>query len=156
MNRVMIERWNAVVKPGDTVFHLGDFTLEGEDTARKFFDQINGFIQVLANPWHHDKRWLPALGKGSLSRVMGLPPLVVIEAEGFGDRPLSITLCHYPLARWDRQHHGGLMLFGHEHGRYKMAGRAHDVGVDNNNFTPVNLLEIINRFLEVPYGRHED
>src|SRR6056300_578004 len=27
MNEAMIERWNAVVKPGDTVYHLGDVAI---------------------------------------------------------------------------------------------------------------------------------
>ena len=27
MNEALVENWNAKVKPGDTVFHLGDFSM---------------------------------------------------------------------------------------------------------------------------------
>lgn len=57
MDAVMIERWNAVVRPRDDVYHLGDFDyraeLIGKDT-RSYRDLLNGHIHMV---WgnHDDK-----------------------------------------------------------------------------------------------------
>ena len=43
MDRHMIECWNAVVQPGDEVWHLGDFVYRGDaDHAEKIFAKLNG------------------------------------------------------------------------------------------------------------------
>ena len=158
MDAEMISRWNSVVEERDVVYHLGDFTLGGSNAARKYFRQLNGRIQVLANPWHHDRRWLPrhpgsTIVQIGLSeyysrggyKVEILPPMVVLEFKEFGktNYPLAIVLCHYPLARWDRYHYDSCHLFGHSHGKYSTKDLAFDVGVDSNNFTPVSLDEVI-------------
>lgn len=115
MDHAMIERWNRAVKPDDTVFHLGDFTLKDSNGAARYFRQLTGRIYVLAVEWHHDHRWLgvgpahyppcEAMGNnGSLVSESGhvvqlLPPMVVMEIPwlGKGGFPLAITLCHYPV-----------------------------------------------------------
>lgn len=156
MNLAMIDGWNkTVTDPQAYVFHLGDFTLEGHDVAYGLFEQLRGMIYVTELSWHHDKRWLPGIKRGpgyqglDGIQVTGWPGLVVIEASGFGERPLSITLCHYPMVEWDRKMYGGIMLHGHTHGTFKSPGRIYDVGVDANNFCPVNLLDLVERLLEV-------
>jgi calcineurin-like phosphoesterase family protein len=40
MNKTIVERWNSVVKKGDTVFHLGDFCKRGN--PNDFLNQMNG------------------------------------------------------------------------------------------------------------------
>src|SRR5262245_45539090 len=59
MDEALIARWNATVGPDDVIYHLGDFTLDGEAFARRILFRLNGQIRVLGYPWHHDKRWLP-------------------------------------------------------------------------------------------------
>jgi len=139
MDTELIRRWNDLISDDDYVIHLGDFTL-GEN-AVKYFEHLNGHISVLGNPWHHDRRWLPArhesLYTGSGERVHIRPPLDVVETN-----KVPIVLCHYPLAIWDRKHYGAWHLHGHSHGGYKGKGFIHDVGVDNNNFRPVSISEI--------------
>ncbi len=147
----MIARWNGVVSKHDTVYHLGDFTLGGRETAKKYFCQLNGKIHILGNYWHHDKRWLPGrfrssglVSKNGLSVIIELP-IVVLEYPKLseGRFPQSIVLSHYAQARWERRHHGAWHLFGHSHGKYSTKDLAFDVGVDSNNFTPVSLDEVI-------------
>ena len=54
MTREMIARWNAVVAPGDTVWHLGDFAFKMPvDGARKIFDALNGRKRLVMG--NHDK-----------------------------------------------------------------------------------------------------
>jgi calcineurin-like phosphoesterase family protein len=153
MNRALIDFWNHVVSPSDHVYHLGDFTLGDAKQAQKFFGQLNGRISVLANLWHHDRRWLSydiRFITKSGADVELLPPMYIIELPREGQHPLAITLCHYPLAEWDRKHYGALCLHGHSHGKYRANGRIMDVGVDNIGFRPVSLEEICKYLLDKP------
>ena len=141
MDRVLIDRWNEVVATSDTVYHLGDFTLSEAFVARGYFLNLNGLIFVLANRWHHDRRWLRQAGAESfLSKdaywVKTLSPLYVLDFHP------PIVLCHYPLAIWDRKHYGAWHLHGHSHGRYQGDGFCMDVGVDANDFYPVSLEQV--------------
>ncbi len=70
--------------------------------------------------------------------------MVVLEVPELGenDRSLAITLCHYPLAEWDRKHYGAWDLHSHSHGNYSGEGKVLDIGVDCMNFYPTSLKEI--------------
>lgn len=41
MNESIVNNWNSVVKPEDTVYHFGDFSF---GNPRKFIDRLNGKI----------------------------------------------------------------------------------------------------------------
>lgn len=164
MDAVLIEKWNGRVGPDDIVFHLGDFTLGDMEMADRYFAQLQGRIFVLANEWHHDCRWLDTIPGGhqpprfaraprglmvssSGHAVQLLPPLVVLEvpwAEG-SKHPIAITLCHYPLAEWDRKHYGAWHLHGHSHGKHQHNAKPGeqafilDVGVDAMGYGPICL-----------------
>ncbi len=127
MDNRLIDNWNKLIEPGDTVYHLGDFTLSDRESARLYFGQLNGFINILSNPWHHDKRWLNGPVTNSLTienlwskdnvDVIKLPPMIVLEVYQYKSYPIAITLCHYPLEQWDRKHYGATHLHGHCHGK---------------------------------------
>lgn len=153
MDDTLIKNWNEVVKLGNIVYHLGDFTLGAYEAATQYFDRLNGHIKFLSNPWHHDKRWLegvrsiPECETGHISRVTEsfelLPPMVVLEIPGMGasEYPLALTLCHYPLQFWDRKHYGAWMLHGHTHQKnnFDTGEFILNVGVDCHNFYPISL-----------------
>jgi calcineurin-like phosphoesterase family protein len=153
MNEAMIHHWNERVKPQDTVFHLGDLTLNAE--ARPYLEQLNGTIHLVALEWHHDKAWLkkqknkPPLFSKSGLEVKLLPALILLKVNAFKiDRfALPITLSHYPLAEWEASHYGGWQLHGHSHGNYRdpKSRACVDVGVDRQGFYPVSLLELRER-----------
>jgi calcineurin-like phosphoesterase family protein len=153
MNETMIRHWNERVKPRDTVFHLGDLTLNSD--ASTYLEQLQGKIYILALEWHHDKAWLkkqrnkPPLRSKSGLEVTLLPPLVLLKVNAFkvGKFSLPVTLSHYPLAEWEASHYGGWHLHGHSHGNYRdPKDRACvDVGVDQANFYPFSLLELRER-----------
>lgn len=52
MNEHMIERWNSVVKPGDKVYHLGDFAMGPKDEHYKFITRLNGKKRLIVG--NHD------------------------------------------------------------------------------------------------------
>jgi calcineurin-like phosphoesterase family protein len=144
MDEALIARWNATVGDDDVIYHLGDFTLRGGGAARRIFARLRGRIRVLGYPWHHDHAWLPAgLGPSSYLSASGhaveiLPPMVVLDERVDGRRRV-LALCHYPMAQWDRRHHGAWHLHGHSHGTHRGDGALLDVGVDCHDFTPVAL-----------------
>jgi calcineurin-like phosphoesterase family protein len=142
MDAAMVNHWNAVVEPSDTVYHLGDFCLGDANMARRYFAILNGHVKILGNPWHHDRRWLNwdmYTGPDAEDIVEVLPPMVVLEFPEYGDDryPQVLVLCHYPLAEWDRKHYGAWHLHGHSHGHSH--GKAFDIGVDCNHFRPISL-----------------
>jgi calcineurin-like phosphoesterase family protein len=165
MDRALIEKWNEVVGPDDIVVHLGEFTLGDVAAAESYFLKLQGRIFILANEWHHDRRWLTLapnthppchiLGSQGMVKsanghiVQALPPLLVLEIPWLSKQgyPLAITLCHYPLAEWDRKHYGAWHLHGHSHGRHKHEGDGYilDVDVDAHNFCPINLSGVLER-----------
>lgn len=158
MDKTLIANWNKVVGVDDIIYHLGAFTLGDFQVARKYFSQLNGKIQVLANHWHHDKRWLPKNYFGPLTleypdatadvgHVNILPPMEVLGIERMGTegRPLAITLCHYPLKVWDRKHYGSWCLHGHTHEQDNSDEFILNVGVDCTNYSPINLAGVLER-----------
>ena len=44
MNEVIVERWNSVVKPDSTVYHLGDIALNDTTGAIPYIQRLNGNI----------------------------------------------------------------------------------------------------------------
>lgn len=157
MDQLLIDNWNKLIEPEDVVYHLGDFTLGDIETAANYFNQLNGNILVLGNHWHHDKRWLPRNYFGPLAleyptidvaRVSILPPMVVLEVAGLQCRPLAITLCHYPLAVWDRKHYGAWHLYAHTHKGDNSGEFRLNVGVDCMNYCPISLGNVLGMMYE--------
>lgn len=158
MDAAMIDSWNGVVEPNDIVIHLADFTLGNMLQAHSYLKQLNGRIHMLCYTWHHDKRWLPHRDVIIMSKkhcVTWLDPLVVLEIKEWGQdgRPLAISLCHYPLAVWDRKHYGAWHCFGHCHGKHEGGENSIDVGVDNayrltGQYRPLSLAEIKEALLQ--------
>ena len=156
MDTELIRRWNEVITPGDTVFHLGDFTL-GE-YAEMYMNLLHGELCILNIPFHHDRRWLERynmIGQKFLFQTVAtvktylndwtcdiqlLPAIYTLEHDG-----VVLALSHFPLKEWDRKHYGAIHLHGHSHGNLVYDDKAYDVGVDNNDFYPVSFTAIKER-----------
>ena len=147
MNRVMVDKWNSVVTENDTVYHLGDFTLDGMSHFMKWVSQLNGNIKIL--PGSHDQPWLKDF-VGS-QKVQVIQPLVSVDFPELttGNAPQVLVLCHYSLQVWDRSNHGSWHLFGHSHGKLKGMGLSFDVGVDCTEFEPLSLKEVAARMAQL-------
>jgi calcineurin-like phosphoesterase family protein len=150
MDAQMVERWNAVVSPGDTVYHLGDFTLRGWDGFAAYVQRLNGRLCIL--PGGHDHPWLAGFAPGAVSSLTGqpaevLPPLVSLELPELrvGRYSQVLVLCHYALRVWDHAHYGAWHLYGHSHGTLPAWGLSFDVGVDSHDFRPISLDEVATR-----------
>ena len=149
MDERLTENWNQAIRPDDTVYHLGDFTLAGQGQAKVYFARLNGRIFVV--PGGHDKHWI---SKGEyLSKsghpVMILPPLQTIKVSIPDlDKPQVLVLCHYAMRVWDRSHYGSWHLYGHSHGNLPPFPNSLDVGVDNWEYVPISLGRVVNEIGE--------
>jgi calcineurin-like phosphoesterase family protein len=133
MNEVMIQNWNRTVGNKDLVFHLGDFAFLPEDEIRNTINRLNGNINFILG--NHDRK---------LSKLKN----ITIINNSIHEMKIAdqfVVMSHYPLLSWNRSFHGSFMLHGHCHGtaRYPYPEmRIHDVGVDCNNFKPIEFSEI--------------
>jgi calcineurin-like phosphoesterase family protein len=143
MNTLLVEKWNRIVSEADTVYHLGDFTLDDISHFTKWVSQLNGTIKIL--PGSHDQPWLKDFVPSN--RVQVIAPLVSLEFPELipGQDPQVIVLCHYSMQVWDRSNQGSWHLFGHSHGKLKGIGLSFDVGVDCTEFMPLSLERVASK-----------
>lgn len=150
MDWTMIQRWNRVVHPNDTVFHLGDF---GEFWPMQY---LNGNITIVEGNYERDPQ--KNGGKTERERIAEYRKVgfdnyttngtmrFVGKAYGSGT---EYILCHEPLtgrAEYEKERHAGnkdcMVLFGHIHGRAKVKHFGVDVGTDSWNYTPMSFDDV--------------
>ena len=149
MDDVLVANWNQVVRPNDIVYHLGDFTLGGQEQAKAYFARLNGRISVV--PGGHDKGWVSKdeyISKSGQPVVI-LPPLVTIKLQipGLSGSQI-IVLYHYAMRVWDRSHYDSWHLYGHSHCNLPQYSKSLDVGVDCWHYFPVTLGQIAKEMSE--------
>lgn len=144
MNEYMIQQWNRKVSPNDTIYHLGDFSFAREDKTERVLQRLNGKkILILGN---HDK------GMKSLFHYFE----TVTSYHELKQGSDTFILCHYPMARWNKGHYGSYMLHGHCHASYTADGRIMDVGVDNCNYAPITLEEVVDKLKDKQFTFHHE
>lgn len=132
MDKTMVDNWNSIVGPKDTVFHLGDFAYRcSQEHADSIFARLRG-RKILIHG-NHEKR-----GK----RLPWAEQHQYLEIK-VDNRDL--VLFHYSQRSWNGQHRGAIHCFGHSHGSLPPLGMSLDVGVDCWGFRPVSLDEILAR-----------
>jgi len=138
MNLEMTQRWNAVVKPEDTVYHLGDFSWNPR-TAREALNRLNGTIHLVeANHEHAALKFR--------DRFASVSPLMEVQVPD-PDAPRGtqlIVLCHFAMRVWNKSHWGSWHLYGHSHGKLAdlPESLSFDVGVDCWDFTPLSYQQV--------------
>ena len=143
MNKMLIENWNRVVRKNDVVFHLGDFVFGGKKHWNSILDQLNGKIYLVLG--NHD---LANFKTSLVERFeqVALEMYAIIDGQ-------HIRLSHEPFLCYGGSNHNTWQLFGHVHSRENHGGRyadrlsmllplQYDVGVDNNDYTPVSFEQV--------------
>lgn len=140
MDRVLVDRWNDTIRPGDEVWHLGDFAVGGPDVVAGYRKRLNGRIHLLAG--NHDR-------PGSLSMPGWASCQRMADVTVDGHR---VVLCHYGLRTWRGVHRGALHLYGHSHGRLPGDRQCVDVRVDYPawGMRPIRLAEILAHLATLP------
>ena len=133
MDASLINRWNSVVAPEDTVYHLGDFCIRNERPLADYRLALNGEVHLIRG--NHDD----GLTEEDAELFASVREIMEIDLNG-----TMIVLCHYPMRAWHWNNRGSWHLFGHVHGRLDQAplGYSLDVGVDSHGFRPWSLKEI--------------
>lgn len=133
MDAALISSWNAMIAPGDTVYHLGDFCFRNARAATDYLAELNGEVHLIVG--NHDGSTLKRHTESFAS---------VNHIREIGVNGKAIVLCHYPMREWHGCWRGAWHLFGHVHGRlnHEPFGHSLDVGVDSNRFRPWRFEEI--------------
>ena len=144
MNETLITNWNNKIGPDDIVFHLGDFAFGNTKVWIPILERLNGIKYLILG--NHDFKNMPDTARKYFKKVI---QQLYIDIGG-----QKIYLNHFPFLCY-----GGVyrtnpvwQLFGHVHtgsvgqdtprlvNLYPMQ---YDVGVDNNNYTPISYDEIV-------------
>lgn len=155
MNEDLIRRWNNRIKPGDLVYHLGDFGLMKSDAPAKIIPRLNGRkVLILGN---HDKTPQRMMDFGFDLAMPGM----VVKVPNMNER--YVYLVHRPQAILP----SGLgfdisfVLHGHIHNslpehrrRHEAKGEIADIpdfnincSVEVMNYEPATLEWIVKRKL---------
>ena len=143
MNETLIANWNRVVGVDDIVFHLGDFCLGGSAEWTNVLNRLNGKIYLIVG--NHDMK---NLRQSYYDRFEEIVMQMHIE---IGKQ--RIYLNHCPFLCYGGAYKDTWQLFGHVHTSKNNTGKdasrlnmlfptQYDVGVDNNNFTPVSFDQV--------------
>lgn len=147
MDWTLIENWNKVVKPEDTVYHLGDISFYGREETGKIVKRLNGTKIIIRG--NHDKG-LHRLKEYGFTEAY--ENLILTLSNG-----LEVNLSHYPyyehyvndphakakhLAK-NLKDDGKWLLCGHVHEKWKNIKKMINVGVDVWDFTPVSEYDLV-------------
>jgi len=138
MDEALIANWNAVVKPNDTVWNLGDVAFCcSMEYALSVMKRLNGTQHLITG--NHDALAIKMndIQPGIWASISDLREIIVNNQK--------MVLCHYPLLTWHHNYKGTWMLYGHVHGTLKNQGKSLDVGVDCWNYSPVSFQQLKNK-----------
>ena len=154
MNEALVKNWNSVVGPDDHVYHLGDLCFGNVEKWNWCLElgRLNGHIHLI-------------LGNHDITRLFRPGPMIERFDSVDFQRCLiidgwTVLLNHCPFRSFSNDiDHKVVQLFGHIHSGpgefgnvlpdgYKLQWNQYDVGVDNNNYTPVSWDKCIETMLE--------
>ncbi len=128
MNEFIIKQWNSVVKPEDTVYHLGDVALNKKTYYCEHIEpMLNGKIIYIRG--NHDPQ--------SLTRVEH----IVIKFKG-----KMLELVHNPkdaVCIWDYCLHGHLHISGNHEDIFSKQPKFYNCNLEYHKYKPKLLNEIL-------------
>lgn len=141
MNEKLIQNWNEVVKPEDTIIHLGDIGLGNESSLRELIPNLNGHkILIKGNHDGKSNKFYLDCGFEEVNRTK------MMEING-----IKIFLSHQPESRPGDGQTYDIHLYGHVHskgsnGTYPTISKnGACICVERWNYYPVSLDEVLER-----------
>jgi calcineurin-like phosphoesterase family protein len=139
MDETIISNWNSIIKPTDTVYHMGDF---GFRNFKKYLDRLNGNIILIRG--NHDRT------SEIRNSKMICHQRINFEYEGY-----NFLLNHRPIFDGDDPYKDSdkfvknvddydYIICGHVHEKWKTKGKNINVGVDVWDFKPISIDDILN------------
>jgi calcineurin-like phosphoesterase family protein len=160
MNQALIDNWNSVVGKDDHVYHLGDFCFGNVEKWNSILKPgvLNGNIHLILG--NHD---IPRIFKENIhrERFCEIAYQKMLLVDGW-----TIFLNHFPFLDFSNSiDYKIIALCGHVHYNGTTTGtltdeklklfqwNQYDVGVDNNNYTPISLEKV---FEKIKFQRDND
>lgn len=125
-DEALVDNWNSVVGPNDTVWNLGDLSFHRDfNKTLDILERLNGQHHLILG--NHDQllrkfRFAEAAKNAGVASISDYHELRINKQK--------ICMSHYAMRVWNCMHHGALMLYGHSHGSLPGVGRQMDVGID--------------------------
>lgn len=152
MNEIMVFKWNKVVAPEDTVYYLGDFSMNKASMAL-YLPRLNGTKHLIMG--NHDACHPVHKAKGEAAKQFYLD-------SGFASISLEkelviggmiVLLHHLPYTgdhtikerytEFRPKDTGKWLLHGHVHDKWLMKPRQLNVGVDQHDFYPISMEQVL-------------
>ena len=149
MNQGLIDNWNSVIGPDDTVFHLGDVSFGGNTNLINYVCELNGHIILIKG--NHDRKLQQSICDKLFDYTC---QQLTLNIDG-----ITVFLNHFPFLCFSGTYNTdkSIQLFGHIHSgplssgpdidRFNKYGvyNQYDVGVDNNHYKPISWNEILKK-----------
>lgn len=142
MNEDYIKRWNSVVGPNDTVYHLGDLLMHDPKRALEIVPRLNGNI-VLCRGNHDTKNKLAVYREAGITDIRDM---ALIPYKG-----LFLVCCHFPMTNEEflkmvqADNSEVVVVHGHVHDKtpfFTRENHCFNVSADVVNGTPVPITTI--------------
>jgi calcineurin-like phosphoesterase family protein len=141
MDEALINNWNAIVKPTDEVWDLGDFSFGTYNQTVSILKRLNGKHNFIMG--NHDKTITKnkhdLLSHGYFNSIQDYKEIKFNRKH--------LVLFHFGQRVWNRSHHSSIHLYGHSHGSLPPFGKSVDVGVDckeiTSEYRPVSFDEVV-------------
>jgi len=146
MEETLISNHNAMVKPEDDYYDLGDVAYRcNAEYAVQRLRRLNGKIHIILG--NHDKPLRQAINRGMVDdliesgklHIIGSTDNNIISAYQMTYKGVKLILSHYAYRTWPQAFRGAIHLYGHSHNNLPPYYRSFDVGVDANYFMPLNI-----------------
>ena len=144
----IIDRINSIIGKKDDLFILGDVSLGSKIKTEKLLDKLHGNKHLIAG--NHDDNILHSTRFGEITQIKDFN----FNSPTYPN--VHIVLCHYPFVSWNRKPYDSMSLYGHVHGRYVHPDLAFDIGLDANNYLPLNLVQVLERMETIKLTRNEE
>lgn len=154
MNAAMIDRWNAVVQPEDTVYHLGDFAMGNLALVEIIRKKLNGRIVLIRG--NHDQtsvfKHFDRVERNLTIDVLGHKVLMCHNPRRLVELAVGVDLglCGHVHDAWTVRQVGD-WLKGNPHKNQnpvRVAVPMINVGVDCWNFAPQVLERVVQQHFE--------
>ena len=133
MNLKLIDNWNSVIKPEDTVFFLGDFCLGGKEDIINIGSKLNGHkVMIMGN---HDKGTATTYKAAGFETVYKKPAIIY-----FPEEDITIEFSHAPK---DSEYFN---IHGHMHDNGVNDEKHYCACLEMNDYKPIPLNNIIKYF----------
>lgn len=136
MDEIIINNWNAIIKPTDIVYHLGDVAFGGKNTLSRIMPRLTGHKRLILG--NHDSDDMTLLTP-HFEKIMSWRKFTK-------EFKRKILLCHYPLhtsAFRYTANENSLCVHGHIHEKVVGDPIYVNVCVERTGYKPVAIEDIV-------------